>query len=145
MVVSSFTPIAGASRTELVSFAQKCSLISPLLLHLKSWSSEMIATATDIVKSSNSNCIVTDVPIDMDEEVMKLLDAGLVSALFTCPDGNADEVQLLKKVLGTFPANRVGVSVSNSFATQELLRNTLTLYGQECCSFTFRSRFCLLY
>jgi hypothetical protein len=76
------------------------------------------------------------ISLDMDVLVTQLLDSGLLTALFLSPS-EAPEIELLKKVLASFPTNRVGVTVEAPL-TLALLAETLAAYGPLCCSFSFR-------
>ena len=120
----------------LVAFVGKCSLISTVLLHVEPLDLEAVNPLVELVRMSQPVCMLQGVSVDMDVFVTQLLDAGLLNAFFKAPT-ELEEVELLKRVLASFPSNRVGVSVEDPLSL-ELLALTLARYGDHCLSFSFR-------
>jgi hypothetical protein len=135
-MIVSLIPISSSINEDLVKYVSKCSSISPVLLQMQAYDVNSIATILEIVRACQPNCMLQNVPVDMDAAVTELLDGGLLTALFNYTEEPA-EVELLKKVLGTFPGNRVGINVELSL-TPEIMDKIISTFSTLCCSVIFK-------
>lgn len=133
MVVVCAAPLVTGPSSEFFQFINKCGLISPVMLQMQSIDVDAIIAT---IKASKHVCMLQKIPIDLDVGVTPMLDAGLSNALFTAPQ-ETSELEILKNVLASFPANRVGVSISTPVSLQSL-NESLALYATLCCSLAFQ-------
>ena len=90
--------------------------------------------------------MLTCLDLDEDEMATKLLDKGLRVAFFRETDkGNADELEVQKKVLESFPRTRVGVSSKVNISlngedqttAKEKMAELISACGEDAMSFYF--------
>lgn len=136
MIVSSIAVPSGALSEDLLAFINKTSILTPSFLHVHAFTNEIFGTIHEIVVSANqSTCMLYGVPIDVDTQITSLLDNGLLAAFFNGTDVSSEK-EILKKVLESFPSNRVGVC-SISPVSLKSLGEYVSYYAPLCCNLAF--------
>ena len=93
----------------LLAYLAKIGCLGPVLLRMPP--AELGGSAPLLLRclESGAACMVSGMKVDEDELVTSLLDKGALVAFFECGGGATAEVELRKKVLGSFPRSRMGI------------------------------------
>lgn len=123
-------------RQQFVDQIAHLNILGPVLLQCK----DMAPTSSqslleEVVKDKRIPCILSGIDMSCDEVVKNLLDRGLGVAFV---DYSVTEIEILKKVLKSFPKSRIGIALTVQSVTAELFQDVFDLFSDDVHHFLFR-------